>query len=94
MILEVHLNNLIAQSEHNRMLCSHPLLNIYEVTTSFSRLICHIYIVMVLFVTRGLSCTLASVILKVRPEMLEKSYFLSKVFGIVSKGMSCHYILL
>ena len=28
MVLEVDLNNLVAQSEHNGMLCPHPLLNV------------------------------------------------------------------
>ncbi len=85
MILEIDLDNLVAQSEHNGMFCSHPLLNVdwRDTRHGWLDLVRHsIFILLVL------------IALKIGTEVLQQCNFLLEILGIVSEVISLHNVLL
>lgn len=67
-ILEVHLHNLVAKSEHDSMLCSHPFLDV-----DGARWILHLSLALNLLVSldKLLFLNLVVVLFKVRLEVLQ-----------------------
>ena len=80
MVLKVNLDNLVRESEHDCMSCSHPLFNV-DNFFDLSLFLC---------TTLGVLFhhTLWLVItLQVAPEVLEKSNFLLKLLRVLSKSV-------
>jgi len=78
-VLEVNLDHLVGESEHNGMSCSHPFLHIDHIF-HFSLFV---GILSVLFKeVFGLV-----VALEVAPEVLEKSDFLLQLFWVLSESV-------
>ena len=79
MILEVHLHDLIRESEHDGVACSHPLLHVDYIHDPPSLLL---DILRDLFV--GLRLLSA---FKVAPEVLQKRHLLLKILGIFTESI-------
>ena len=79
MVLEVDLDDLVGESEHNGMSCSHPFLHIDDVL-DFSLLV---GIFSVLF-EKVFGLVVA---LKIAPEVLKKSDFLLQFFGVLGESV-------
>lgn len=85
MILEIDLDNLVAQSEHNRMFGPHPLLDVdrWDTRHWWLDLLRHtIFILLVL------------IAFKIGTEVLQQRNFLLEILGIVSEVVSLHDVLL
>ena len=81
MVLEVHLNDLVAQTEHDRMLGLQPLFHVsWILFTGLQGGIRRIW--------------LLTGILQIRSEMLQQSDLLLQLLGKVCERMSLHDILL
>ena len=94
MVLEINLHNLIWQSEHNCMFCPHPFLNIdwAWLLGWLERAWDWLWRTHEFFQVAWVWSALVA--FKVRSKVLQKSYFLLQIFGVLSKIISCHDILL
>lgn len=79
MVLEIDLNNLVGQAEHDGVPGAHPLLNVYHVHDASSLLL---HILWDFLVWLRLFCSL-----KVASEVLKQRYFLLEILGVVRKGI-------
>ena len=66
LVLEVHLNDLVAESEHDRVLGSHPFLNIHMGCSSFASLVSHCNVSLVFCVSNS-----GGLVFEIRSEMLK-----------------------
>lgn len=84
MVLEVDLDNLVAQTEHDRVLRSHPLLHIDRARRW---LVCRTtgFVACILISELVRSTLLGSARLEVRLEMLQKCYLLLQFLRVLSQ---------
>jgi hypothetical protein len=89
MVLEVDLDNFIAQSEHDSVLRSHPFLDVNGTGWWAIR---HIFNVLLLCNLEG--CTLLSCTrLQVRFEVFQQSHFLLELLWIIGERVFLHHVL-
>jgi hypothetical protein len=88
MILEVHLHDLIAESEHDSMPCSHPFLDVNKVLNLLWWRVLSSRNGDRHFLLAGLVSTF-----EVRSEMLQKGYLFLHFFRIVSQSVLLSYVL-
>lgn len=86
MILEVYLNDLIAQPKHNRVPSPHPLLHINNVSQCLLALVCRSLLLIFPFLGLGISFEVAS-------EVLQQSDLLLKLFRVVGESVRLNHVL-
>lgn len=85
MVLEVHLDYLVREAEHDGMACAHPLLYVYDVLDATSS---SLDLIRYLLVWVGLLSAF-----QIAPEVLEQSDFLLKILGVFSESVLLSNIL-
>lgn len=90
MILEVYLNDFVAESKHNSMLGSHPFLDVNAARwiLQFIRLIQLISLNQLFLLLRIV------VLFQIRFKVLEKCYLLLELLREIGEAVLRHYILL
>ena len=89
MILEVHLNNFVAKSEHDSMLSSHPFLHVNTAGWILQ------LIGLIQFISLNQLFLLLRIIIlfQVRFKVLKKSNFLLKILREIGKAVLRHDVL-
>lgn len=85
MVLEVNLDDLIRESEHDSMPCSHPLLNVNEIFD--------LSILWTIFRVLGHQSFWSVVAFEIAPEVLKEGDFLLELLGVFCKCVLCANVL-